>query len=476
MGNTLGAVHIQSSDALHVKRLSTLVDRVSLKRRSRAATVSAQSATSCSFFEEGMIVVVNQKHREYHEGTETPYEPPPDPNEVTEEDRKKAEKLRRALALNPAPQPPEQAPEEAVNFQPNSPASLAFSPLHTSTPPQSPSFRTPSPPPFLLLQEDEQEEKMAAPAVEEIRASSYVGFDSITRQIEHKLLKRGFQFNVIVVGQTGLGKSTLINTIFASHLIDSKGRFEHDEPVRQTTEIQAASHVITENGVRLKLNIVDTPGYGDQINNEGCWDPIIKYIKDQHSAYLRKELTAMRDRYIQDTRIHCCLFFINPTGHSLRPIDIIVMKKLSEVVNVVPVIAKADSLTLDERDAFKERIRGELQYHNIRLYPIDHEDNDEEETSLNERIRSIIPFAVVGSERNVIIEGKAVRGRKNRWGVINVEDERHCEFVYLRNFLLRTHLQDLIETTAQIHYEAFRSKQLLALKDASSRPAGTPAA
>jgi septin family protein len=87
------------------------------------------------------------------------------------------------------------------------------------------------------------------------------------------------------------------------------------------------------------------------------WDPIVKYIKDQHSAYLRKELTAVRDRYIQDTRIHCCLFFINPTGHSLRPIDIIVMKKLSEVVNVVPVIAKADSLTLEEREIFKQRVR-----------------------------------------------------------------------------------------------------------------------
>lgn len=37
-------------------------------------------------------------------------------------------------------------------------------------------------------------------AEEEIRAESYVGFDSITQQIEHKLLKRGFQFNVILVG------------------------------------------------------------------------------------------------------------------------------------------------------------------------------------------------------------------------------------------------------------------------------------
>jgi septin family protein len=49
----------------------------------------------------------------------------------------------------------------------------------------------------------------------------------------------------------------------------------------------------------------------------------------------------------------------------------------------------------------------------------------------------MIPFAVVGSERNVVVDGKQVRGRKTRWGVINVEDERHCEFVYLRNFLTR---------------------------------------
>ena len=34
----------------------------------------------------------------------------------------------------------------------------------------------------------------------------------------------------------------------------------------------------------------------------------------------------------------------------------IVMKKLSEVVNVVPVIAKSDSLTLEERERFKFKV------------------------------------------------------------------------------------------------------------------------
>ncbi|CAO3695122.1 unnamed protein product [Umbelopsis ramanniana] len=300
--------------------------------------------------------------------------------------------------------------------------------------------------------------------------NGYVGFDTITQQIEKKLLKRGFQFNVMVVGQSGLGKSTLVNTIFASHLIESKGRVACDEPPRQTTEIETVGHIIEENGVRLKLNIVDTPGYGDQVNNENCWEPIIKYIKDQHSAYLRKELTATREKYIQDSRIHCCLFFLTPSGHALKPIDIVVLKKLSEVVNVVPVIAKSDALTLEERAAFKMRIKQELTFHNIRLYPYESEEDDEQEQALNESIRDLIPFAVVGSERNVVVDGKAVRGRKNRYGVINVENEDHCEFVHLRNFLTRTHLQDLIETTAQIHYEAFRSKQLLAIKESTQQP------
>lgn len=119
------------------------------------------------------------------------------------------------------------------------------------------------------------------------------------------------------------------------------------------------------------------------------------------------------------------------------------------------------------------------------MYPYDNDELDDEERAVNVQIKvctslirvlnqpliykqDIIPFAVVGSERTIVVNGQQVRGRQNRWGVINVEDENHCEFVYLRNFLTRTHLQDLIETTSQIHYETFRAKQLLALKESSA--------
>ena len=55
------------------------------------------------------------------------------------------------------------------------------------------------------------------------------------------------------------------------------------------------------------------------------------------------------------------------------------------------------------------------------MYPYDNDELDEEERALNAQIKNIIPFAVVGSEKSIIVGGKQVRGRQNRWGVINGE-------------------------------------------------------
>lgn len=46
------------------------------------------------------------------------------------------------------------------------------------------------------------------------------------------------------------------------------------------------------------------------------------------------------------------------SSSSLRPLDVEFMRRLSKVVNIVPVIAKADTLTLEERDFFKQTVRG----------------------------------------------------------------------------------------------------------------------
>ena len=52
-----------------------------------------------------------------------------------------------------------------------------------------------------------------------------------------------------------------------------------------------------------------------------------------------------------------------PTGHGLKPLDIEVMKRLSSRVNLIPVIAKADTLSPNDLLKFKSRVGFYLALH-----------------------------------------------------------------------------------------------------------------
>lgn len=119
--------------------------------------------------------------------------------------------------------------------------------------------------------------------------------------------------------------------------------------------IQSTSADIEENGVRLRLSVIDTPGFGDFVNNDDSWRPIVENIEQRFDTYLEAENKVNRSNIV-DNRIHACVYFIQPTGHSLKPLDIEVMRRLHTKVNLIPVIAKADTLTDEEVALFKERV------------------------------------------------------------------------------------------------------------------------
>lgn len=140
---------------------------------------------------------------------------------------------------------------------------------------------------------------------------------------------------------------------------------------------------------------------------------------------------------------------------------------------------------------------------------------------LNHLFQTSIPFAVVGSNQQIEAKGKKVRGRLYPWGVVEVENPEHNDFLKLRTMLMwvtwnvrggpqrsgdfvlipnlitlkqlktvvygplswetpsvfdvitsckpgnipfprphRTHMQDLQEVTQDLHYENFRSERL----------------
>jgi len=209
---------------------------------------------------------------------------------------------------------------------------------------------------------------------------SYVGFANLPNQLYRKSVKQGFEFTLMVVGESGLGKSTLINSLFLSDL------YSNDYPgpsqrIKKTVQVETTKVLIKENGVSLRLTIDDTPGFGDAVDNTDCWQPVINHIEKKYEDYLNAESKVNRTT-IDDNRVHCCLYFIAPTGHGLKPLDVEFMKHLHDKVNIIPLIAKADTMTPDECQRFKKQIMKEIQEEKIQIYEFP-ECEDEEENRLN---------------------------------------------------------------------------------------------
>lgn len=172
-----------------------------------------------------------------------------------------------------------------------------------------------------------------------------------------------------------MGKTTFINTLFSTTIKNyADHRRRHAKQVDKTVEIEITKAELEEkffkglcanmpssiSATRLmicvvRLTVIDTPGFGDYVNNQNSWLPIIEFLDDQHESYMLQEQQPRRVDKI-DLRVHACLYFIRPTGHTLKPLDIEVMKRLSSRVNLIPVVAKADTLSPVDLARFKQRV------------------------------------------------------------------------------------------------------------------------
>ena len=104
----------------------------------------------------------------------------------------------------------------------------------------------------------------------------------------------------------------------------------------------------------------------------------------------------------------------------------------------------------------------DIHHHSIQIFEGPRYELDDDETiAENQEIMSKVPFAIVGANNEVTsAEGRKVRGRRYPWGVIEVDNEDHCDFVKLRQMLIRTHMEELKEHTNNALYENYRSDRL----------------
>ena len=123
-------------------------------------------------------------------------------------------------------------------------------------------------------------------------------------------------FSPTSTGESGLGKTTLINTLFSTELSPAKNYSRrHHKQLDKLTEVEIIKAELEEKQFKVKLTVIDTPGFGDYVNNRDSWSPIVDFIDDQHEAYMIQEQQPQRSEK-SDLRVHACLYFIRPTGHT----------------------------------------------------------------------------------------------------------------------------------------------------------------
>ena len=236
-----------------------------------------------------------------------------------------------------------------------------------------------------------------------------VGIEAFSEHALKQARCKEYIFNLMIVGETGLGKSTFINSLFHSNIL------LHSNRPTKTIQMQTFEQLLNENGVKLRLSLLDTVGFGLTLNRATDLDPILSHIKAQYEIHLNSERSTER-KQIQDSRIHCILYFIPPTGHGLKEVDVLALKTLSNWCNVIPVIAKGDAFTPEELIKFKESILASLAEFDIPVYPWNSSEGKEQ---VNDIINHF-PFAVVGANSDMKDpkSGKSIPIRKYQWGQV----------------------------------------------------------
>ncbi|ODQ65700.1 Septin [Nadsonia fulvescens var. elongata DSM 6958] len=287
-----------------------------------------------------------------------------------------------------------------------------------------------------------------------------------------KNIKKGIQFSIMVCGAAGAGRSTFINTLCGAPVLTTTSKSTHSpsqahrEPgiaiVPKAIELEDV-----EDGTKVSLCVVDTPGFGDNIDNEMAFSEILGYLEQQYDEVLAEETRIRRNPKFKDNRVHVLLYFIEPTGHGLKELDVELMKRLSERVNTIPCIGRSDSLTPSELARSKQLIREDIQHYRIPIYdfPSDPEYDDEETIQENMSLRALLPFSIVASEQYFEtgrqgINGGRVLARQYPWGLVEVENPNHSDFLALKSALLGSHIMELKSLTHDILYENYRTERL----------------
>ncbi|KAI5149473.1 hypothetical protein NEAUS05_1792 [Nematocida ausubeli] len=287
--------------------------------------------------------------------------------------------------------------------------------------------------------------------------------NSLPKQITKSIESIPINYNIMVMGESSTGKSSLIRDIFGLDTAEGISVEWDDDllheigdmactanPLAQLisihpsnleknkTTITATRYTLKEHEIKMKLTVYEVGGIGDAVNNLFDWVPAKNLIMNRYEEYHMEEDKGILDN---DKRIHVCLYLVKPTD-VLREIDIVTMQVLGEIVNVIPIISKADMLSDEKYIEMKESMLSTLISNKVRLFDSILVDECKKVVEIN-----FMPLRY-SSPNRAYSYGESV-GQ----GVSDIKT--------LQNLLISQHLVDLIEVTDKYYETYYREKMII---------------
>eukprot|EP00775_Hariotina_reticulata_P002608 gene2608-2910_t len=291
----------------------------------------------------------------------------------------------------------------------------------------------------------------------------------------HKIWKKKF-IKVLVVGDSGLGKTTLVKTLLSTpgeRLQVHDGTYTPaDQFIKDPDSLcSTVTWKDEEDRVIWVYRIQDTPGYGDDLDIMNHINMMLGYLNRCNTKWL--DMESARDRAqdlteVEDPRVDVCLFCVPP--HRLRPIDIRYMHELGKAVPIIPVITKADTMTIREAQNYKQEVFSKLQNPNVpgvrgKINTFSFDKETLERAGMGDAAGSNTPpFLVIASndineEMNQMEVPVFWPERRYPWGTAQAFNPDHSDLLHLRALLLKEALEDICKDKRG-RYETWRRKEL----------------
>jgi septin family protein len=130
-----------------------------------------------------------------------------------------------------------------------------------------------------------------------------------------------------------------------------------------------------------------------------------------------------------DERIHCVFYFM--ASHRMKEIDREFISQLSSIVPIIPIVGKADTMTVNERNSYMKQVKEKLdtiseKFGESCVYDFHGDDLAVETGSNTGLIRQPNIFAVVCD---------STKERVYPWGTLSIDNSQHSDFRRLQIIL-----------------------------------------